>query len=40
MTILVRKLSGDSVARYVEVESQEKCRQTGLIRRRSRKLVR
>ena len=46
MTILVRRLSGDSVAgplqtgaTGVELESREKSRQSGLIRRRSRKLV-
>ena len=46
MTILIRRLSGDSVAGAlqtgatgVELESREKSRQSGLIRRRSRKLV-
>ena len=46
MTILVRSLSGDCVAGAlqtgatgVELESREKSRQSGLIRRRSRKLV-
>ena len=39
MTILLRRLSGDNVAGHVEVESREKSRQSGLIRRRNRKLV-
>jgi hypothetical protein len=39
MAILIRRLSGDSVAGHVEVERQEKCRQSGRIRFRSRKSV-
>ena len=39
MTRLIRWLSADSVAGHVEVESREKSRQSGLIRRRSRNLV-
>ncbi len=39
MTILIRRLSGDCVAGHGEVESQEKSRQSGLIRRRSRNPV-
>ena len=39
MAILVRRLSDDIVAGHIEVESREKCRQSGLIRRRSRNPV-
>jgi hypothetical protein len=40
MSRLVRNLSDDSVAGHVEVERREESRQSGLIRRRSRKVVR
>ncbi len=36
----IRSLSDDSVAGHAVVEKREKSRQSGLIRRRSRKVVR
>ncbi len=39
MAILARRLSGDSVAGHIEVERQDKRRQSWRIRSRSRKLV-
>lgn len=40
MTVLLLRLLGDSVLKHVEAKNQEKWRQSGQIRRRSRTPVR